>query len=146
MATPRTYFDYLLGRFCAFPGVIAQTIDSLVASVATLEDRYGTNWTEYFEATSGSSGTLTIPDGHEVVLNQWPDGFDGVVRGLVGGVPDGSVLIYDTNGNLVTTTLDAAGNWAYSGTPVGDPCIIFAARTVGGGAVAESEITFTEIW
>jgi hypothetical protein len=105
----------------------------LLSRLTVLEEKDASEPAEYFQLISSTTGTLTVPAGYSVLLDQFANGVDGVVCKTSGGVPDGSLPVFTAGNALVTTTLDAAGNWVLSGTPASwtDVCIVAAIRATG---------------
>lgn len=144
--------DYLTGTIWVFGGVIYQ-LQSIIGGNATWLSGGGgsnnaTEYTEYWEAiTAGLSGQITIPAGSEIVLDQWAGGVDALVATIVDGVPSGSIAV-DADGNPVTATLDAGGNWTISATPSSYPiALVFAERiTAGGGTTPHPLTTYAELF
>ena len=102
------------------------SLSSITKAITDLENANATHPAEFFESiASGTSGTLSIPAGHVIQLNQWAGGVDGIVSGISGGVPDGTAVL-DASGEVVTTTLDSVGAWAFSSEPASYPVAIVA--------------------
>lgn len=97
-------------------------IAPLGARVTSLEDTYvRTCWFE--EIASGTSGTLSLPTGGAVVLNQWEGGVDALTSGVDTNWPTFETPV-DSGNAYITTTLDSSGNWNLSGTPSAYPIAI----------------------
>lgn len=88
---------------------------SLGARVTVLEDNeYKIT---YFEAVSSASGTVTIPTGATILLDQFQGGIDAYVSTIVNGQPTG-ILPTTSGGTPVDVSyFDSLGNYTLTGTP-----------------------------
>jgi len=108
--------------------------------ITVLENANATHPAEFFESiASGTSGTLSIPARYVILLNQWSGGVDAIVSGISGGVPDGTAVL-DSSGEVVTTTLNSSGAWAFSSEPASFPVAIVAALRVEDTVLAHPAI------
>ena len=97
-------------------------IAPLGARVTNLEDTYvRTCWFE--EIAGETNGTLSLPTGGEVVLNQWEGGVDALTSGVSTNWPTFESPV-NVGGVVITATLDAGGNWSLSDTPSSYPVAI----------------------
>lgn len=88
---------------------------------------------------SGTSGTLAPPNGARIVLDQWDEEIDALLSADAGGPtfepPE------DADGDVVSVSLDAAGNWALSAAPSAFPVhLIYFAETEIGRYVDGSKL------
>lgn len=83
---------------------------------------------EYFEEIgAGTSGTVTLPTGATILLNQFGGPTDAVLTKVSASKPIPENVV-DGSGNILSTTFDASGNWSLSGTPSAYPiaiCYVF---------------------
>jgi hypothetical protein len=91
------------------------TLGPIINAINDLENT-NVNCTWFESVASGTSGTITPPTGGTILLDQWSAGVDVLVSGISSGVPDFKSVI-DTEGAIITGTLDSAGAWTISGTP-----------------------------
>ena len=90
--------------------------------ITSLEDTYvRACWFE--EIASGTSGTLTLPTGGGVVLNQWEGGVDALASKISSSWPSFESPV-NAGGTVITATLDTSGNWGLSDTPSSYPVAI----------------------
>lgn len=90
--------------------------------VTALEDTYvKASWFE--QVNSGTTGTVTLPAGATIVLDEWAGGVDALASAMSGGIP---TYISPTTSLLVkiTATLDGSGNYTLSGTPSAYPVAV----------------------
>jgi len=87
----------------------------IIDSISDLENT-NVKCTWFESIASGTSGTITPPTGSTILLDEWAAGVDVLVSGISSGVPTFASVI-DTEGAIITGTLDAAGAWTISGTP-----------------------------
>jgi hypothetical protein len=79
--------------------------------------------TRFAIISSGTSGTITIPQASSVVLDDFGGTTDAVVSQVSGGKPN-YVSAVTSLGAVVATTFDSNGNWAFTGTPSSYPVAI----------------------
>ena len=91
------------------------TLAPIIDSINDLENT-NVKCTWFENIASGTSGTITPPTGATILLDQWAAGVDVLVSGIASGVPTFKNVL-DTEGAIITGTLDAAGAWTISGTP-----------------------------
>jgi len=74
----------------------------------------------YYQEISDTTGTVTVPEGGTILLNQLAGGADALVS-TIDGVPTGSFP--QTAGGVMVdvTSFDVDGNWVLSGTPSAYP-------------------------
>jgi hypothetical protein len=76
----------------------------------------------YFTAISAASGTITIPSGATIMLDQFPNGVDAYVSQVdVNGQPTGLLPKTGLGVDVVITSFDALGNYTLSDTPSSFP-------------------------
>lgn len=76
--------------------------------------------TRFVSIGSSTSGTVTLPSGSQVVLDDFGGTVDAVVLQISGGKPL-KVPALDALGSVIAATFDASGNWTFTGTPVAYP-------------------------
>jgi hypothetical protein len=93
--------------------------DSLGFIIDAIDGLENTNvkCTWFESVASGLSGTITPPTGGTIILDQWAAGVDVLVSKIDSGVPTFEPVL-DDKGAVITGTLDGAGAWTISGTPV----------------------------
>ena len=90
---------------------------------------------------SGTAGRVSLPDGIFIRLDQYPGAADCLVTGGAGGRP-ADECVFTAGGDLITGSLDAAGNYTLSGIPSSYPVfLIFQVECKGKDAV---QITLAE--
>jgi hypothetical protein len=78
---------------------------------------------------SGTSGTIALPSGAEVVLDAFAGGVDALVSTIENAWPSFASPA-TASGVVVAATLDAAGHWTLSGAPSAYPvALIYQYRT-----------------
>ena len=106
---------------------ILQALNKTAANVENLEGK-NVRTTRFFTISSGTSGTITIPTGNTIILDDFGDGVDALVTPSSGGRPSNSSA-RTAGGIAIATTFDAAGNYVLSGTPVAYPiCLVYRSR------------------
>jgi len=84
----------------------------------------------YEQITSGTSGTVSPPQGSSIVLDQWAEGVDALASEQgADGRPNWETPT-EADGTLVTAALDEDGNWTLSGTPSSYPVTIIYAYSI----------------
>lgn len=97
-------------------------INSLITDVTTLQNNeYKIT---YFAQVSASSGTITIPTGGTIMLDQFAGSVDAYVSTISGGQPTG--FNPTTAGGTIVdvSSFDASGNYVLTGTPSSYPVAI----------------------
>lgn len=87
--------------------------------IAALEGK-NVRSTRFASIGSSTSGTVTLPTGATVILDDFGGTVDAVVSQISGGRPTYEPAT-DSAGNVIAATFDASGNWTFSGTPVAYP-------------------------
>ncbi len=76
----------------------------------------------YFTTISAASGTITIPQGATILLDQFPNGVDAYVSQVdANGQPTGILPKTSLGVDVVVSSFDALGNYTLSGTPSSFP-------------------------
>jgi len=96
-----------------FKGGYSGDVTALNGRVDTLENTIFK--ITYYENITGSSGTVTKPQGSTILLNTWENGIDALVSKAVGGIPN-----FDSGGILVNS-FDTDGNFSLSGSIPSNP-------------------------
>lgn len=71
----------------------------------------------YFASISTATGTITIPTGATVLLDQFYSGGDAIVETLVNGQPSEQSPVTAGGAVVSVSSFDASGNFTLSGTP-----------------------------
>lgn len=74
----------------------------------------------YYQEISSSTGTITVPTGATILLNQLAGGADALVS-TIDGVPTGSFPQTSGGVQVDVTSFDSSGNYVLSGTPSSYP-------------------------
>lgn len=103
-----------------------QYLDGVSSPIQTQLNNLGSKYvrsTRFTLISSGTSGTVVLPTGATVVLDDFGGTVDAVVTIASGGRP---VFEHarDAGGNIITTSFDSNGNWVFSGTPISYPVAI----------------------
>jgi len=77
----------------------------------------------YWQAVSSASGTIQIPPGSTILLNQFPDLEDAVASETSGGLPTFNAAT--SGGNRVVSTFDVLGNYTLSPVPSFPIALVF---------------------
>jgi hypothetical protein len=89
------------------------------ARLVTLEDNeYKIT---YFTEISSTTGTITIPTGATILLNQLQGGIDAYVSVIENGQPNGEFPRTSGGVTVDVSSFDALGNYTIDGTPSGYP-------------------------
>lgn len=75
----------------------------------------------YFESVASASGTITIPTGATILLDQLSAGNDAYAGTIINGQPTGSFPETAGGVAVVVSSFDALGNYTLSGTPSAFP-------------------------
>lgn len=117
--------------------VLAQTGTNLAIA---LGDKY-VRTTRFNSIGAGTSGAASLPANSIVVLDDFGGATDAVISTITSGRPT-FAHAFTTTGAIVTTTFDAAGNYAFSGTPSAYPvALVFRVRQ----KLSEFDSTSTDI-
>jgi len=97
-------------------------ITAIENRISTVEDKYvKALWFE--SIASGTSGSVTLPTGGSIVLDQWSAGVDALASTITDGVP--TFESPKTAGEtIITATMDASGNYTISDTPSSYPIAV----------------------
>jgi hypothetical protein len=95
---------------------------SLPARVTTLENNEII--ITYFESVSATTGTVTVPTGGTIMLDQFQGGVDAYVSTIANTKPTG--IFPETSGGVVVdvSSFTSGGAWTLSGTPSAYPVAI----------------------
>ena len=95
---------------------------ALTGRVSALEDTYVKSlWFEQID--SGTSGSVTLPSGASIVLDQWAAGVDALASTVSQGIP--TFESPKTAGDeTITATMDANGAYTISDTPSSYPVAV----------------------
>jgi hypothetical protein len=75
----------------------------------------------YFTEINSDSGTITIPTGATIVLNQFPYGVDALVSTISNSFPTGDNPVTAGSAVVDVTSFDASGNFVLDGIPSSYP-------------------------
>ncbi len=93
---------------------------SLTTRITTLEDVQN-KVTYFFSIPSGTTGTITIPTGATIILDELYSGADAFINTITSGQPTG-IFPYTAGGTLVdVTSFNSSGDYVLSGTPSAYP-------------------------
>ena len=105
-------------------GTISDKVVVPTALKYTLEQTYGDIIRKYAVAeviSSGTSGAVSAPSNATIILNQWANGVDAITsKSDSEGYPTGETA-ETSGGDIVTATLDVAGDWTISAAPSSYP-------------------------
>lgn len=106
--------------------------------VTALEETYVKSlWFE--QINSGTSGSVTLPTGGSIILDQWAAGVDALASTIAGGIPT-----YESpktaGGDTITATMDASGAYSLSDTPSSYPVAIIYCYKVTLSDLDESKV------
>lgn len=95
---------------------------------------YGTNVFKiaYFASVTAASGTITIPTGATVLLDEFAGGIDAYVSTIVNGEPTGNNPQTAASVEVDVTSFDASGNYTLSGTPSAFPVALIYMLSIQG--------------
>ena len=148
--TSRWHTDALIGT--PLEGNVLRYINgkwTINNKLSLLEDvNVKSSWFE--QVNSGTTGTVTLPTGASILLNEWASGVDALASIMSGGIPtfeSPHTSLFVT----VTATLDAVGNYTLSGTPSAYPVAIIyvykvafeslnIAKTLGGIEIGDFKV------
>ncbi len=75
----------------------------------------------YYESINTPSGTITKPTNTDIILSDFPQGYDAVVETIINGEPSGQIARTAGGVPITVTSLDLSGNYILSGTPSATP-------------------------
>lgn len=75
----------------------------------------------YFASISAATGTITIPTGATVLLDQFYSGGDAIVETLINGQPSEQSPVTSGGAVVSVSSFDTSGNYTLSGTPSSYP-------------------------
>lgn len=79
--------------------------------------------TRFFTVSSGTSGTVTLPPGATVILDDFGGTTDALASGMSGGKPTLNSP-FTALGVPIATSFDSSGNYVLTGTPASYPVAI----------------------
>lgn len=127
LSVPLTGFSASAGTIAATDNIV-QAFNKAQGSITNLEN-INVRATRFATISSGTSGTITVPTNNTIVLDDFGGTVDAVITASSGGKPTGTPAL-DTNGAIVTTTLDTNGGYSLSGTPASYPvALVYRTRT-----------------
>ena len=85
----------------------------------------------YYQEINATSGTITIPTGATILLNQLAGGADALVS-TIDVVPTGSLPQTAGGVQVDVTSFDGSGNWVLSGTPSSYPVALIYWLKISG--------------
>ncbi len=114
------FYDYILGKFRLKDAGATTPAD--VTRITNLEN--GTKKVTYFESVAAAPGTVTVPTGGTILLDQFEAGIDAYVSTIVNGQPTG--IFPKTAGGVEVdvSSFNASGNFVLTGTPSAFPVAI----------------------
>jgi hypothetical protein len=101
-----------------FSSGVAPDLTDITDRLSTLENTYVRS-TRY-ESIASTTGTLAIPAGATIVFDDFGGTIDCDVQSISAGRPNGEAA-FDTDGNVLASTLDAQGQFVLTGTPAATP-------------------------
>lgn len=110
-------------QFTAGTGSVAWgSITGTLSNQTDLDTRFNTIedkviYYEIFEVISTTSGTVTKPTDSTIILNRYEDAGDALIVELDTSNRPIDDPARESDGTLITTTFDVAGNYSLSGTP-----------------------------
>lgn len=105
-------------------------IDSATdARITTLENNVS-KISYFFSIAAGTTGTITIPTGATIILDQLYSGADAFVDTISGGQPTGLPPFTAGGVEVDVTSFDALGNYTLSGTPSAYPVALIYQLTI----------------
>ena len=78
----------------------------------------------YFEEFSATTGTVTVPTGGTILLNQFAGGVDAYVSTVSSSQPTGIFPVTSGGVDVDVSSFDASGNFTLTGTPSAYPIAI----------------------
>lgn len=107
----------------------------------------------YKEVSSGTTGTVAIPEGGSVTLDQFASGVDAICCGMsgAGGFPTWAE-VQESDGTIVAATLDENGNYTLTGAPAAYPVAVVFIYVVSFSdydasySLIEHEVPGSRLW
>lgn len=95
-------------------------VTALETDVSTLKNNEY-KITYFAKILSGTAGTITIPTGATILLDQFQSGADAFINTIQNNEPTGKFPVDSAGNPLDITSFDAAGNYILTGTPSAYP-------------------------
>lgn len=86
----------------------------------------------YYESISTTTGTITKPTNTDIILSDFPSGYDAVVETIVNGEPTGEIARTSGGVAITVSSFDLLGNYTLSGTPSTTPIAFLYVLKVKG--------------
>jgi len=102
-----------------FTGGSGSIDPTIAARVTVLEDNEYK--IIYYEEISSNSGTVTIPTGATIILDQFSEGADAFTTTIVNGYPSSTFPETSAGVPVDVSSFDALGNYTLSGVPSAYP-------------------------
>lgn len=109
-------FDPLLNRIRQSDEADLSSVESDLATLKNNEVKV-----TYYSEISSDAGTITLPTGAVILLDEYPGGVDALVSKIIGGEPNGENPVTALGAIVDVTSFDALGNFVLSGVPVSYP-------------------------
>jgi hypothetical protein len=93
----------------------------------------------YWETVNSTSGTITLPSGSTILLNQFQDLEDAVVSETSSGVPTFNAAT-SSGGARVVATFDTNGNYSLSPSPSSFPVAVMFRVLILEGAINYNDL------
>jgi len=97
----------------------------------------------YYASINTGTGTITKPTNTDIILNDFPQGYDAVVETIVNGEPTGEIAKTAGGVPITVTSFDISGNYTISGTPSAFPIALLYVLKVKSQYM--SNLTFDNI-
>lgn len=98
----------------------SSTDPTVTARITNLEDKYVRTSRFITINSPTTSGTVTLPSGSIVVLDDFGGTVDAVISGASGGRPT-FTNVYSSGSTIISTSFNSSGNYVLSGTPSSYP-------------------------
>jgi hypothetical protein len=112
-------FDYILGKLRLRDGSDSSGLETRITNLENNEYKVA-----YFASVSANSGTITIPTGATILLNQFQGGIDAYISTIDTGQPTGKNPVTAGGAIVDVSSFDASGNYNLTGTPSAYPVAI----------------------
>jgi hypothetical protein len=97
----------------------------------------------YYASINTASGAITKPTNTDIILSDFPQGYDAVVETIVNGEPTGEIAKTAGGVPITVTSFDISGNYTLSGTPSAFPVALLYVLKVKSQYM--SNLTFDNI-